>query len=387
MLHQKRTGRALYITKDIVEKEAMYEEIDNRYQEKRTRMLHVHNLHIEEELNRHLAAALAVRTKPASVPSVSPAPVPPVMGAMRSASASSASPGAPHHRSQHHHRRASSMNPRPSMNGVRKLSLDLSQLRSSLSEGRKTAPLTSPMVMDQGYSTSPGYNTFPQQNHQQQQQQQPEWYFPQVSSSYVQQPLWSQNWTGFQPRPQQQQQHIIQDMSQMPTPFPMRQRFASAPEISLHGLPTDTLPMMPPTPTPEQQQQQHSRVRSEPNVSIMMMQPEQLQAPFSQTPSPTTQPTLDMSSTPISTPPSPKSINLETYDAVPQPGLGAFKVPQVDALAKGSEGMFFSSNDLDPDFDDFSQYAFRLGNFANMGERNDVFGFDEMVPHDFTAAA
>lgn len=340
----------------------------------------MHNLHIEEELNRHLAAALAVRTKPASVPSVSPAPVPPVMGAMRSASASSASPGAPHHHSQHQHRRASSMNPRASMNGVRKLSLDLSQLRSSLSEGRKTTPLTSPMVMDQGYSTSPGYNTFPQQN-----QQQPEWYSPQVSSSYVQQPLWSQNWAGFQPQQQQQQQHIIQDMSQMPAPFPMRQRFASAPEISLHGLPTDTLPVMPPTPTAEKQAQ-HSRVRSEPNVP-MMMQPEQLQAPFSQAPSPTTQPIMDMSSTPTSTPPSPKSTNLETYDAVPQPDLGAFKVPQLDALAKGSEEMFFSSNDLDPDFDAFSQYAFRLGNFASMGERNDVFGFDDLVSHDFAATA
>ena len=116
----------------------------------------------------------------------------------------------------------------------------------------------------------------------------------------------------------------------------------------------------------------------------MMMQPEQLQAPFSQAPSPSTQPTLDMSSTP----PSPKSTNLETYDAVPQPDdLSAWNVPQLDALAKGSEGMFFSSNDLDPDFDDFSQYAFRLGNFANMGERNDVFGFDEMVSHDFAATA
>ena len=376
MLHQKRTGRALYITKDIVEKEAMYEEIDNRYQEKRTRMLHVHNLHIEEELNRHLAAALAVRTKPASVPSVSPAPVPPVMGAMRSASTSSASPGAPHHHSQHQHKRASSMNPRASMNGVRKLSLDLSQLRSSLSEGRRTTPLTSPMVVDQGYSTSPpGYNTFPQQN-----QQQPELYSSQVTPSYVQQPLWSQNWAGFQPQQQQQQQHIIQDMSQMPAPFPMRQRFASAPEISMHRLP-DSLPMMPPTPSPEQQQ--HSRVHSEPNVP-MMMQPEQLQAPFSQAPSPSTQPTLDMSSTP----PSPKSTNLETYDAVPQPDdLSAWNIPQLDALAKGSEGMFFSSNDLDPDFDAFSQYAFRLGNFASMGERNDVFGFDEMVSHDFAATA
>lgn len=59
MLHKKRTGKALNITKEIVEKEAMYEEVDERYQEKRLRMLQAQNMQIEEEFQRQLLAAFA----------------------------------------------------------------------------------------------------------------------------------------------------------------------------------------------------------------------------------------------------------------------------------------------------------------------------------------
>ncbi|KAL1988180.1 hypothetical protein VTN96DRAFT_710 [Rasamsonia emersonii] len=59
MLHKKRTGKALNITKEIVEKEAMYEEVDERYQEKRLRMLQAQNMQIEEQFQRQLLAAFA----------------------------------------------------------------------------------------------------------------------------------------------------------------------------------------------------------------------------------------------------------------------------------------------------------------------------------------
>jgi hypothetical protein len=59
MLHKKRTGKALNITKEIVEKEAMYEEIDERYQEKRLRMLQAQNMQIEDQFQRQLLAAFA----------------------------------------------------------------------------------------------------------------------------------------------------------------------------------------------------------------------------------------------------------------------------------------------------------------------------------------
>ncbi|KAL1968918.1 hypothetical protein VTN77DRAFT_1279 [Rasamsonia byssochlamydoides] len=58
-LHKKRTGKALNITKEIVEKEAMYEEVDERYQEKRLRMLQAQNMQIEEQFQRQLLAAFA----------------------------------------------------------------------------------------------------------------------------------------------------------------------------------------------------------------------------------------------------------------------------------------------------------------------------------------
>jgi len=57
LLHKKRTGKALNITREIVQNEAMYEEIDERYQEKRLRMLQAHNLVIEEQFKRRLVAA------------------------------------------------------------------------------------------------------------------------------------------------------------------------------------------------------------------------------------------------------------------------------------------------------------------------------------------
>ena len=110
MLHKKRTGKAFHITKEIVEKEAMYEEVDERYQEKRILMLQRQNEQIEDQFKNHLLAAFAARAQ--------------------------------FNASSIHSRRASHMTPRPSVNGVngvnggaRKMSLDLSNIRSSFSQG------------------------------------------------------------------------------------------------------------------------------------------------------------------------------------------------------------------------------------------------------------
>ncbi|OKL59062.1 hypothetical protein UA08_05612 [Talaromyces atroroseus] len=62
MLHKKRTGKALHITKEIVEKEAMYEEVDERYQEKRLRLLKAHTSQLEAQFHRHLMATMAKNT-------------------------------------------------------------------------------------------------------------------------------------------------------------------------------------------------------------------------------------------------------------------------------------------------------------------------------------
>ncbi|CRG85314.1 hypothetical protein PISL3812_02412 [Talaromyces islandicus] len=59
MLHKKRTGKALHITKEIVEREAMYEEVDERYQEKRMKLLKAHTSELEAQFHRHLMAAMA----------------------------------------------------------------------------------------------------------------------------------------------------------------------------------------------------------------------------------------------------------------------------------------------------------------------------------------
>lgn len=61
MLHKKRTGMAFRITKEIVEKEAMYEEVDERYQEMRIRMLQMQNMQLEKQSHQHLLSAFAAQ--------------------------------------------------------------------------------------------------------------------------------------------------------------------------------------------------------------------------------------------------------------------------------------------------------------------------------------
>ncbi|KAE8556549.1 hypothetical protein TMatcc_003928 [Talaromyces marneffei ATCC 18224] len=72
MLHKKRTGKALHITKEIVEKEAMYEEVDERYQEKRLTLLKAHTTQLEAQFHRHLMATMAMSRQQQQQARVSP---------------------------------------------------------------------------------------------------------------------------------------------------------------------------------------------------------------------------------------------------------------------------------------------------------------------------
>ncbi|OXV09925.1 hypothetical protein Egran_02312 [Elaphomyces granulatus] len=56
ILHKQRTGKALNITKEIVEDEAMYEEVDERLPERRILMLQNQNEQVEERFQRQLIA-------------------------------------------------------------------------------------------------------------------------------------------------------------------------------------------------------------------------------------------------------------------------------------------------------------------------------------------
>ncbi|RHZ55229.1 uncharacterized protein CDV56_107238 [Aspergillus thermomutatus] len=364
MLHKKRTGKALHITKEIVEREAMYEEIDERYQEKRIRMLQAQNLHIEEQLNRQLLAALAVRTN----------------GIQQ--------------------RRAASSNAHGPVNGVRKMSLDLSGLRSSFSESTPTGAMTSPMVMDHhSYMLPPSYNVSPQSSCVA-----PEASYPEMvpGSSSTQIPSYLANaaqqtptspqqqaagpqqfrpsWAGFQP---QQYQEQLQQHPQFWNGVPTRQfrdRLASAPEIPVHGLPS-VVPAAPDTTTLADatygRVSHHTRVRSEPDRQFLA------QARFSASGS--SSPKMEMVSTET----------LSTPDLCATPGTPHSPTSmgndaahlELEAGNKEGEVVFSSHQGLDPDYDEFSRFAWGLGNDAPIQDR-ETFGFDDYVALDeFTATA
>ncbi|KAB8257200.1 hypothetical protein BDV32DRAFT_86637 [Aspergillus pseudonomiae] len=315
-LHKQRTGKALLITREIVEKEAMYEEVDDRYKEKLQRMLEAQNLQINTQFQQNLLATLAMR------------------------------PGL-------QHRRASMMAQRGPMDGVRKMSLDLSSIRSSFSEGMRGSPITSPMAMSAhpSYAMSPSYDG---NSHSPSSFHHPN-VVPASSGpmpSYIAQstPTWPAHigpqhvrtpWAGFNPG----------DMNMPVRQF--RDRLGSAPVIPVHAIPSSAAYR--PTPTA-----QHSRNRSEPGQTPAQRMP-------SHTPSventprveprmdglptetlPTTLPTPDLCPTP-STPHSPTSTAKHSDVAF-------------DTLdPKESDCVSFSQPFLDQDFVDFQGLSFSLG--------------------------
>ncbi|CAG8222713.1 unnamed protein product [Penicillium olsonii] len=355
LLHKKRTGKAFHITKEIVEKEAMYEEIDERYQEKRIRMLQAQNMQIEEQFHRHLLEAF---TKRASLSN-------------RSSSIAS--------------RRASNMTPLPSASASRKMSLDLSNL-SSASFSQGPGSMGSPTHTQDGYVLSPAVSYDPHSQPYMNCMNGSESPYanmvpasaatPSQIPAYVQSPGWNQfpDWTMAQQIPtpgqtptdaqsvQMWQQSLMQ---QAPEPVQMRQfrdRLASAPELPLqHQAP----PPIPAGPT-----HGHSRGQSQPSSSFhnlhLLTQSTHLHAP-------TVSPKVEAFS----------AESHSTPDFCPTPHT---PVSPTNPTQKAEAD--FVSGQMDPDFTDFSQFAFDLGSSGLPSERDQPFGFDEYIAVDeFTSVS
>jgi hypothetical protein len=390
MLHKKRTGKAFHITKDIVEKEAMYEEVDERYQEKRIRMLQDQNKQIEQQFNRHLLAALAARSYNSA--------------------------------SSIHSRRSSHMAPRPSIDGgPRKMSLDLSNIRSSFSQGSGSqgqSHLASPMTTSDGYILSPTASYNPSGQSYMACMNGSETPYsnmmaggaPSGLPAYVgeQTPMWDSQvpaWGGMQqqiPTPGQTptdthavqawQQQMMQQAQMPDTAIQMRQfrdRLASAPELSLHHAAPPPLPSGSTSgPTGHGPSHGHSRGQSQPSNNFHNLQlltqsthfagsqvaPSSVSSPKMEAQSAGTHSTPDFCPTP-NTPLSPTA----TMQATMSP----------DGKAEG-DGTMVSHEGLDPDFTDFSQFALHLGNSTvPLSDRDQHFVFDDYlaVNDDFTSVS
>lgn len=375
----------------------MYEEVDERYQEKRIRMLQAQNMQIEEQFHRHLLAAFTARANSNA----------------GSAASSIAS-------------RRSSMAPHASIDGAassRKMSLDLSNLRSPFPQSMDQTSMSSPMTTSagEGYMLSPSTT-----------------YDSTASSSYItcmdgsesysgmmpsattatssgqipayvgepSPPTWTGQmttpaWAAMQqhvPTPNQTptdsqavqmwQRHMSQQ-AQMPhdatAAIQMRQfreRLASAPELPVQHAAPPSAPAAsisgPSTGHAHGHGHGHSRGQSQPSNSfhnlqlltqgtrLSQMAPSSSNSPRIESLSAGTQSTPDFCPTP-STPLSPTAVG--TTRAAPA------------AKAEGSgDGVMVSHEELDPDFNEFSQFALGLGN-SSLQER-DFSGFDEFVALD-----
>ncbi|KAJ5224929.1 uncharacterized protein N7469_008432 [Penicillium citrinum] len=383
MLHKKRTGKAFHITKEIVEKEAMYEEVDERYQEKRIRMLQAQNMAIEEQFHRHLLAAFASRANSSgSVSSI----------ASRRASAT----------------------PRASVDGgsSRKMSIDLSHLRSP------SHSLTSPMATTtDGYAMSPSTNYDPNvhsyMNCMDGSDGSASAYQNMTGSAstatssaqipaYITQPtqglpVWPTQmpWTNMQqqvPTPNQtptdtQAVHMWQQqmMQQAQTPTDsasqirqFRDRLASAPELPLHSTapPAPAASISGPSTSSGHSGLGHSRGSSHPtnnfhNLQLLtqgthlaQMGPSNTSSPKIEALSAETQSTPDFCPTP-NTPLSPTMIGVMPTT------MSTTKEAETDMVAP----------ELDPDYSDFSEFAYGLGGNSSLSDR-DAFGFDDFVALD-----
>ncbi|KAJ5310249.1 uncharacterized protein N7443_002710 [Penicillium atrosanguineum] len=381
MLHKKRTGKAFHITKDIVEKEAMYEEVDERYQEKRIRMLQAQNMQIEEQFHRHLLAAFAARASSSSASSIAS--------------------------------RRSSMAPRASIDGgnSRKMSLDLSNLRTPFPQGMDTSSLSSPMTSGtEAYAMSPATNF--DHNSQsymqcidgsdassaysgmmtsapaaqipayvtQRQTPGPNWPTQMTPSWAMQQQVPTPSQTPTDATAVHMWQQQMMQQAQMPADaaaaVQMRQfrdRLASAPELPVQHIA--------PQPAPAASISGpsgggHSRGKSQPSNNIhrlnlltqgthlAQMVPSGNSSPKVEVFSAATQSTPDFCPTP-NTPLSPTAVGTVQADLSYKPE---------------GDGIMVSHEELDADFNEFSQFALGLGN-SSLQER-DFNGFDDFVHLD-----
>ncbi|KAJ5748198.1 uncharacterized protein N7511_009894 [Penicillium nucicola] len=387
MLHKKRTGKGFHITKEIVEREAMYEEVDERYAEKRIRMLQAQNMQIEQQFHRHLIAAFG-RPNGASIAN----------------------------------RRASTYTPRPSTEGPRKMSLDLTNIRSSFSQNSNS--MASPMPTSDGYILSPTASFDNSANSYMACMPGSEAPYSMVSSDpnsahipdYVNQqattPAWSTqmpNWAMQQqvPTPSQtptdQVQMWQQSMMQQPTASDIqmqrqfRDRLASAPELPLHQAPriAPSASISGPTPSAgahgHAHPMGHSRGQSQPSNNFhnlhLLTQSTHLAMPASSASSPRiealsaeTHSTPDFCPTPHS-PMSPTAVATQmSMPSMPAPA-------KMDGTGHG-DGIMVSNEGMDADYSDFSQFALHLENSTVPLSDREPFGFDDFVTVDeFTSVS
>lgn len=384
MLHKKRTGKGFHITKEIVEREAMYEEVDERYAEKRIRMLQAQNLQIEQQFHRHLIAAFGNRAPPGS--SIA-------------------------------NRRASTYTPRPSAdNGPRKMSLDLTNIRSSFSQDSNS--MASPLATGDGYILSPatsfdngtnsymacmpgseapysmvtpstGPNSAQIPEYVNQQATTPAWN-PQMPNWAMQQQVPTPGQT---PTDQVQmwqqsmmQQPTVPDTIQMQRQF--RDRLASAPEFHQAPRVTPSGSHTGPTPTPSG----HSRGQSQPSNNFhnlhLLTQSTHLAMPASSASSPKieaqsaeTHSTPDFCPTPHS-PMSPTAVATQmSMPTMPAP-------VKLDGENGNGDGIMVSNEGMDADYSDFSQFALHLGNSTVPLSDREPFGFDDFIAVDeFTSVS
>ncbi|KAJ5544054.1 hypothetical protein N7494_005333 [Penicillium frequentans] len=365
MLHKKRTGKGFHITKEIVEREAMYEEVDERYAEKRIRMLQAQNLQIEQQFHCHLIAAFGNRPPPGS--SIA-------------------------------NRRASTDTPRPSADGgPRKTSLDLTNIRSSFSQD--SSSMESPLATGDGYILSPT-------NILRQQRQLLHGLHARLRGAILNgHPL---NRPQLSPDPRVREpashhpsmEHKNTELGHAtanphPGPNPHRRsvnvaakdRLTSAPELPLHQAPqiAPSGSISGPTPTPSGHGPTlgHSRGQSQPSNNFcnlhLLTQSTHLDMPASSASSPRiealsaeTHSTPDFCPTPHS-PMSPTAV--ATQMGMPAP----VKTDGGNGNGNGDVNMV-SNEGMDADYSDFSQFALHLGNSSVPFSDREQFGF-----HDFIA--
>lgn len=384
MLHKKRTGKAFHITKEIVEKEAMYEEIDERYQEKRIRMLQAQNMQIEEQFHRHLLAAFAARANGSG-----------------SAASSIAS-------------RRASMAPRASVDArsSRKMSLDLSNLQPPFHPGMDSSAMASPMVADDGYMMSPhSFDSNAQSYVTYMDHSGPSSYsnMTTTATSTAQIPAYgaedpiatwgapmASSWAAMQqhaPTPSQTpsesqavhmwQQQMMQQ-AQMPTDaaasIQMRQfrdRLASAPELPVQQ--TAPLPHPAASISGPSTSHGHSRGQSQPsnnfhNLHLLTQGTQLAHLPSSNT-SPTSPRIESLSAKTQSTP-----------DFCPTPNTPlsprAVATAQPVSTAKEGDGIMVSHDQLDPDYNEFTQFAMGLDHGSHSFQDHDTYGIDDFVMLD-----
>ncbi|KAB8230743.1 uncharacterized protein BDW43DRAFT_302262 [Aspergillus alliaceus] len=298
----------------------MYEEVDDRYKEKLQRMLEAQNMQINTQFQQNILATLAMR------------------------------PGL-------QHRRASLMAQRGPVGGVRKMSLDFSNMHNPFSEGMHrnmhASPLTSPIAMtgSRSYMMSPSYDG---------NSQSPSSFHPNMGPmpSYIthQSPTWPAH---IGPQSVQSPWAGSGDMNMPVRQF--RDRLGSAPVIPVHAIPSSAA-YRPTTAA------QHSRNRSEPGQAPTQRMPSHTPS-VENTPKvervdglptetlPTTFPTPDLCPTP-STPYSPTStaknsdLAFETLDTK-EPDCVSFSQPVLDQDFVDFQGLSFSlgSHPTIPSFD------------------------------------